>query len=561
MSVLDKVILGIQDGHDAAAAIVHNGRILSAISEERLQRIKSTGGFPAGAIEACLADAGLSKMDVDYVAVGGTRAVPVNMLGTMSSLSQRDMYRIQEELRRPYYYEQRSPSFSGLFPDYEPAGNVYYARDLVPLKETRELSESEKTALTDYRRQFIAEFMGLPTERIFLFDHHTCHAYYAYYASPFREGPVCALTMDAGGDGVYDSVNVFASDGAFTRLHASHDCIIGPLYTYVTLMLGMRPLQHEYKVMGLAPYAKEHVKRFSRETFLDYLQLDGIAFHRNPEVRDLFWHTKELLKHERFDGVAGGLQDFAEHFLVRWTRNAMAETGARNVTFSGGVSLNVKANKLLSEIDEINGLFVPPGAGDESLPIGAAWALMDHLNPRGDHRTSIEPLHDAYLGSDFDERDIDAFRAHPAVNNHFEEASGDVHRLVCEALIDGDVVAICRGRMEFGPRALGHRSLLADPRSRESVTKINEAVKGRDFWMPFAPSVLSEDIGHYFEGGANTALGYMTTCLDTTMAGRGDLPACLHPYDSTGRVHAVEASVCPDYHALISRFKIGRAHV
>lgn len=563
MGILDKVILGVHDGHDAAACIVQGGRILCAISEERPQRVKSVGGFPLGAIEACLAHTGLTRADIDHVALAGSLAVPLNMLGTLSTLTIPDYVRIQEELRYPHFHEGRDVSFSALFPDYRPRGNPYYPLDKVPLKETREMTPAELAALAEFRLDFVAEHCGVPRDKILTFDHHLCHAYYAYYAAPFRDEPVTVLTLDGGGDRLRDTVSLADETGKLTRLHASADCIVGLLYSIMTLALNMRPHEHEYKVMGLAPYAKEHVKKKTRETLIRFMELDGIKFTRNPEIKELYWTPKELLKCERFDGIAGGLQDFAEHFLTRWVENAIAKTGTGKVAYAGGVALNVKANRKIAALDGLESLFIPPGPGDESLPIGAAWALMDQLNPDGSHRAGIEPLPNGYMGPDFSSTEIERFRAHPNVRGRFEEVPGDPDLLVCDALAEGEIVALCRGRMEFGPRALGHRSLVASADSPDIVRRINETIKGRDFWMPFAPSILHEHIDDYLTHSGRADLSYMAVSTGSTELGREHIHAGLHPYDQTCRVQSVKREQAPDYHALLTRFheRTGRAGV
>jgi len=553
--VLDQVILGINDSHDASACLVQGGRILCAVAEERLQRVKSAGGFPANAIKACLEQTGLSLKDIDQVALAGTRAVPVNMIGTLSTFTIEDHLRLQEKKRYAKLYENRTVPFAEVFPRFKPKSNPHYPLDQLPFKDTAEMSREEKIQVQELRLEFIAKATGVPKERIHRFDHHSCHAYYGYYASRWRGEPVTALTLDGGGDGVYDSVNVFGRDGAFDRLHASHECLIGKMYSMITLALGMRPNEEEYKVMGLAPYAREHKKKGPREVLLNYMTLDGVVFKRNPEVRDLFFHTRDLMRQYRFDGIAGGLQDFAEHFLVRWVEAAVARTGARKVVFTGGVAQNVKANMLLAALDCVDGFFVPPGAGDESLSIGAAWALMDKLAPGGDHRTRIAPMDHGYLGPDFGPADVAAFADHPAVRARYRRLNGAAKQLAAEALARNEMVAVCQGRMEFGPRALGHRSILGNPTQAETVEKINNAIKGRDFWMPFAPSVMAEEIGRYLHEIDHTELRFMTCCLESREAGRSALAAGLHPKDKTARVHAVHRQHAPDYYEIIARFR------
>jgi carbamoyltransferase len=534
-NILGKLILGINDSHDSSACLVRNGEILCAVAEERIQRVKSASGFPAGAVRACLDHCGATLADVDYVAVAGNWGVPVNLIGLRSSCGIRDYIDIQEKVRRPYYYEGRRVALAELFPDFRPSNDVGYPLDKFPLKETWELGQEEIAKLQSLRLDYIGQFLSFPRDKIFTLDHHTCHAYFAYYSSAFRERRVAALTMDGGGDRIYDSVGVFDERGNYSRIRASHDCLIGPMYKWVTLLLGMRPGEHEYKLMGLAPYAKEHTKRRSREIFERLIQLDGIAFSKATDLKDLYWDVKDRLKYERFDGIAGGLQDAVESLLTRWVVGALATVGADHAVFAGGVAMNVKANKSILEQDAVKGLFVPPGAGDESLCIGAAWALMDHVNPSGDHRPKIGPLANAYLGPELDRADTEEFANHPLVRSKFRRCEGSPQDHVARALLNDEIVAVCQGRMEFGPRALGHRSIIANPGSLGSVRQINEAIKNRDFWMPFAPSILAGSIAEYLRDPGKMDLSYMTVCLESLPPAKKAIPAGLHAYDETAR--------------------------
>lgn len=552
--ILDKVILGINDSHDSSACIIRNGEILCALAEERIQRVKSASGFPMGAVKACLEYCGLELSDIDYVAVAGTWGVPVNLIGLRSTCTVKNYITIQEKIRKPFFYGGKRVSLSEIFPNYVPSNNVHYPLDVFPLKETWELTKDEIAALKRARIEYIAKFLQISEDRIFTIDHHTCHAYYAYYASSFRGDKVAALTMDGGGDRIYDSVGVFDPQGGYTRVHASHDCIIGPLYKWVTLILGMRPGEHEYKLMGLAPYAKEYTKRASRQIFETFLGLNGIKFYKNPEVGDLYWHVKEALKCERFDGIAAGLQDVVETLLTSWTVNALRETGADRAVFSGGVAMNVKANQQIIHHAEVAGFYVPPGAGDESLCLGAVWSLMDTLNPTGSHRSHIQPMKNAYLGPDFSQKDVDDFMDHPIIKSQFEKLDGNPLTHTAQALMNNEIVAVCQDRMEFGPRALGHRSIIANPSSREIIKKINEAVKNRDFWMPFAPSVMAEHVDELLDNPGNMDLSCMTVCLDSKDNAKKLILAGLHAYDNTARIHSVDKERSPRYYNLLKAF-------
>lgn len=551
----DLIIVGIQDSHDAAACITRNGTVLAAVAEERLLRIKSAGGFPAKAVEECLRISGLKKSDVDYVAVAGTRAVPVNLLSVASSLKINDYYRIQEKVRYPNFYEGKNIPLAEGVGAYKPTHDVHYDRKVMPLKETRELSENEKNVIASYRHSFIAEYFNLSKERVIFYDHHACHALYAMFSSPFREETVCSLTMDAGGDGVYDTVNIFDQKGLMKNIHRSHECLIGPLYTYITLLLGMRPCEHEYKVMGLAPYAKSYLKKSAYNSLSNMIVLDGFKFSRNPQYKDIFWAAKEALKTERFDGIAGGLQDLVEDLLTRWVEAALRKTQARKLVYSGGVALNVKANQKIAEIPGLEQLFIPPGCGDESLPMGAAWGLYAQLCREQNKTPEILPMESAYLGSKVTNSDVEHILDMPLIREKFVVVEGDPEISASQALADGHILAVCRDSMEFGPRSLGHRSLLADPRRPESVQKINEAIKGRDFWMPFAPSVLKEDANRYLDMPSTIDLRFMTCTVDSTAEGKATLVSCLHPYDGTARPQIVTQTNHSRYYDLIKKFK------
>jgi carbamoyltransferase len=551
MDILNKIILGICDTHDASATLVKNGKIICAIAEERVQRVKSVGGYPKGAIQACLDYAGIKMQEVDYVALAGNNAVPVNMLGTLSTFSMEDFVKIQEEVRKPQFYDDRNINISDVFPDYKPKGNPYYSLNDIPLKESKDLSSAERKHIKQYRLNFISKETGVSLDKIHTFDHHSCHAYYAYYASPFRGEKVVVITLDSGGDGIYESISIFDEKNNRKLLHASKNCIIGPIYSMVTLLLRMRPFEHEFKVMGMAPYAKEYTKRRAREIFSSLLQVKGIKFKRDFNLRDFYFHLGDLLKFERFDGIAGGLQDWVENTLKQWFKNIILETKTGKVIYSGGVALNVKANQSITEIDELESLFVPPGCGDESLSIGAVWLLMDKINTNGSHRSFIEPLKNGYLGNDFGQRELDDFDRHKVVREKYARLDGSPNELVANAIANNEIVAICRGRMEFGPRSLGHRSLIANPSSQDAVVKINEAIKGRDFWMPFAPSIIAERVEEFVNYNSKADLSYMTFTVNSKENAKKDLVATLHPYDHTLRLQSVSLDMSPDYYNLL----------
>ncbi|HCV33610.1 MAG TPA: hypothetical protein DGF10_02990 [Acidimicrobiaceae bacterium] len=548
------LVLGINDSHDASACLVQDGRLLVAISEERLQRIKSVGGFPAHAIRACFEVAGVTARDVDHVAIATEKLVPNNIHNVATTFSVSDYLKWQEDYYYPILFENKQVRLADVFPSYEPKGDLAYPISTIPFATTNEVGADVLDDIKHMRRQFVADHVGIDDARISFHRHHRCHAWYAYYTNPNRHQRMAIVTADAGGDGAYDSVHL-VENGLFREVTETRSNLIGKIYSSVTLLLGMRPNEHEYKVMGLAPYASEYHKQGPRNVFLDSLAVDGLKFKTNSEVRDHFFYFKDKLRIYRFDGIAGGLQDFVETRLCEWFENIGSELKTNHFAFNGGVANNVKANKRLIESARVDSFFVPPGPGDENLSIGAAYlAIYDQLGPEKAHEV-IRSNETAYWGPDVDQANKRTFSEHPFIKQYYRQINNVDLREVAKVLAAGEIVGLCNGRMEFGSRALGHRSLIADPSSQDSVRKINDLIKKRDFWMPFTPSVLDSSYDDYIVNPKSISSAFMTGCFDTTELGRKHLKGATHPYDYTARPQRVTEDTCPRYHALITAFK------
>jgi len=548
------IILGIQDSHDASACIVRDGELLVALGEERLQRIKGIGGFPHHAIESCLKATGISKKDIDHIAIATERIVPTNIHNISSTFKIEDFRRFNEEYYYPLLYENKKPKLIDIFPNYKPVGDLAYPIESVPFITTAELQGKEMEDIKQMRLEFTADYFDIDPSKISFYNHHRCHGLYAYYIKPNKPDKMVIVTSDSGGDRDYTSIST-VENGCFKLISHSRNSLIGKIYTAVTLLLGMRPNEHEYKVMGLAPYASEYNKNKTRQVFLDALKVEGIDFAKNPSMKDFFFHFRDQLKNYRFDGIAGGLQDFVEIRLSEWFTNIAKKTSIADFIFSGGVANNVKANKTISELDCINSLFVPPGPGDESLSIGAAYsAIYDKFGAK-EASSLIKPQINAYWGPDIDNKNHDQFKKESfIVNNYTREENCDFSK-IAKVLAQGEVVALFQGKMEFGSRALGHRSLIADPSNSESVRKINDLIKKRDFWMPFTPSVLDEAYDDYVINKKNNDSSFMTMTYNSTDLGRKHLKAAMHPYDYTIRPQKVTKDTYPTYYNLIGAFK------
>ncbi|MBF0422926.1 MAG: carbamoyl transferase [Magnetococcales bacterium] len=542
------IILGVNEGHNAGAALMVDGRLLAAISEDRPTRQTTRSGFPFQAIDECLALAGVAKRNIDRVALASTQLPPKYFWVPRESFSIRDFWREQNDYWKPRLYEGKHPSFLDVFRDRLDPSRFIYDPSLVH-------GEEDHAGMLTARLQHHQHYFGLPPERITVHDHHTCHAWYAFMVHPQRlEHDLLVFTADGAGDGVNGTVWSAARGQPLRELHRTNQCNIGRIYRYVTLLLGMKQFEHAFKTMGLAPYANPKYGREAYDVFAETLQNDGLGFSYRIKPKDHFFHFKEKLEGMRFDGIAWGIQKRTEELLSQWVGHGIRKTGIGHVAFSGGVAMNIKANKVVWERDDVQSLFVPPGSGDESLAIGAACKeTVDHAMVPAETITACRPMTSPYLGPEFDAAAIER-RLHRLGGLEGCSVRTVDHHHVANLLASGQVVGRFAGRAEFGQRALGNRSILADPRPREVVRTINEMIKQRDFWMPFASSVLAERLPDYVVNPKHLAADFMTLAFDSTPTGQRDMFGALHPYDLTSRPHVVHRHANPDYHALISAF-------
>ncbi|MBF0191486.1 MAG: carbamoyltransferase [Magnetococcales bacterium] len=542
------VILGIHDGHGASAALLVDGRLVAAMSEDRPTRLSTRSGFPFHSVERVLALAGLTMRDVDHIALSTLRLPPKYFFVPRENFSIADFWREQTHYWKPRLDGTGTPAYLEVFADrIDPARRIY--------DESLIAHEDDAEGMLKARLKHLQAYSGLPAERISVHDHHTCHAWYAYMTHPNRDRDLLVFTTDGGGDGANGTVWEGRDRGALRLLHRDAKCNIGRIYRYATLLLGMKQFEHAFKTMGLAPYANEKYGRIAYDVYAGTLQNHGLGFSYTTQPSDHFFWFKERLEGVRFDGIAWGVQRRTEELLSRWVQNGVGATGIGDVVMSGGVAMNIKANKVIWELPDVTSLFVPPGAGDESLAVGAACiAAAAHPTLEAEQVEHLRPFTTPYLGEDF--TDQQALRAIetggiPEGSRVRQAGAGEV----AELLAQGEVVARCAGRWEFGPRALGNRSILADPRNPHVVRQINEIIKQRDFWMPFASSVLEERADDYFINPKGLDARYMTLAFDSTPLGRKEMISGLHPYDHTSRPHVVSRAVNPDYHALISAFQ------
>jgi carbamoyltransferase len=521
------VVLGIHDGHNASVALLRDGRIELALQEERITRVKNQGDAPGGAVRAALALANAAVVSV---------AAPVVALnGHYMNYHQWQRETILRDYARCSRWGSR-------------------------LKQCFKTSAFDKA----YQRRRAAEraghlsAVGLSGRQLAPVEHHQAHAAAAYYTSPWgrTQEKVLVLTCDGSGDRLSATVSTGAG-GKLTRLAqvSEHDSI-GRLYALVTRWLGMCPLEHEYKVMGLAPYGSK-----ARGAVEVALALEGLF---EFPARALGWRRKKgvpsmyaayeflggLLEGQRFDWVAAGAQRFIERMLTRWVADAVRETGIGRIACAGGVFMNVKANLAVLELPEVERMFVFPSCGDESNSIGAACFAAAQ---RGE---AIEHLGAIYYGEAITDRDAETAMeaASPRAGLRFRWIPDIEKKIACE-LAQGRTVARAKGPAEFGARALGNRSILARADSTAAVRAINQAIKNRDFWMPFAPAVLSEHAERYYHKPKPVDSPYMMFAFRTRPERREALAGAQHAYDFTTRPQEVRREHNPDFHRLLEEYE------
>jgi carbamoyltransferase len=517
------LVLGIHDGHDAGACLLQDGKLLLHSSEERRRNSKNWAGVPEQSLKELFKRTGVSPSDVDLIALGSQLRTTFPTRG-----------------HKPVYSVLNFLSWAGRSHIGTKMGRWLLSR----LRKRKELMEC-------------MESMGMGNKTVVPFDHHLSHAATAYYFRPWQ-GPATVLTLDGAGDGLCATVN--KADGADINVVAQTPKFNSPaawMYSSITAHLGMRPYEHEYKLMGMAPYGdpdfigdghKESVADILRESF----GVEGLEF-RNKTGRiasGIQAYYKKRLYARRFDNVAAGCQLVFEEMMLKWVKNAIAATGVRKIATSGGAFLNVKANKLIRELPEVEAMYTFPASDDGGTPIGAA--LLGYVKLCKDK--GVEPQFDLpkdmYMGLGFE--DADCEKAAQASGLPYKKMA-NVADEAAQLLVDGKIIGRFSGREEVGPRALGNRSLLADARDLRVIRKLNFAIKQRDFWMPFAASVLEEDGPRYIKDLTGWAY-YMIEAFDTTEAGFNDLCAGTHPFDQTIRPQLVN-QLNPEYRDLIRAFK------
>lgn len=542
-------ILGISAlYHDSAAALVADGKVVAAAQEERFSRKKHDARFPRNAIAYCLAEAGISGDQLDYVV----------------------------------FYEKPFVKFERLLETYL----AYAPKGYQSFKMAIPLWLKEKLFQKNLLRKELQRFApNLDIESKLLFtEHHQSHAASAFFCSPFEEAAV--LTMDGVGEWATTSTGVGRGNRMtpLNEMHFPHS--LGLLYSAFTYYTGFRVNSGEYKLMGLAPYGEPtHVKKIL-DNVID-LKDDG-TFHLNMDYfnycvgltmtnarfEQLFGmparKADELLVEEHMN-IAASIQAVTEEIVLRLTRSLARDTGMTKLCLAGGVALNCVANGKVLREGSFKDMWIQPAAGDAGGSVGAALAAYYEFADKPRLVQKCDAMQGSYLGPQFSQTDVE--RRLSEAGARFQTVSdGDLIDRTADALVAQMAVGWHQGRMEFGPRALGARSILGDPRSPTMQKTLNLRIKYRESFRPFAPSVLREDAADWFQldadspymllvaGVANKLRRQMTDeerrlfGIDKLNVPRSSIPAVTH-VDYSARVQTVHQDTNPRFHALLSAFK------
>jgi carbamoyltransferase len=499
--------------HDSSACMVRDGELLFAVAEERLSRLKHDARFPTNAIEACLDFAQVTAAELDEVCFGWQSAGAV------------------------YRYDLKLYA-SGGWP-------LTYLNGLNSTRHFVSMWHQESGA-----KPFVRRFGGVKAHMRFV-DHHLAHAISAYGFSGYDDAAI--VVMD--GRGAWEATSIWRGRGGRIEhvLTIPYPNSVGVFYSEFTEYLGFQRNSDEWKVMGLAPYGEPGVKldEFIEPEAGPYrvhtklLQRDARGGFPGMTKRLGAARIPESEIEERHKNIARGVQDYCERAMTSVVRMAVEKTGSRNLCLAGGVALNSKANGKILASGIVDALFVQPAASDDGVALGAALApYLDHGG-----RLPSKAMRHVYLGPFFGDEAIEnALRTYKLRYTRLSDPAESA----AELLANGKIVGWFQGRMEFGPRALGSRSILADPRDPEMTTKVNNAVKFREWWRPFAPSFKKEAAADFLESATDSP--FMALTAQVREEKRRLIPGVVH-VDGSVRPQTVEKEINSLYWRLIDGFE------
>lgn len=529
-------ILGMHLSHNSAVCLMEDGRIVAAVQQERFDKIKNSRRFPKDAVDWVLRAFNLTPEQLDAVAIGGLEVLP-SSFEKEADTKPNDKLPLSTEVWRYIDYNHSN------------LRKFFYP---LAMKKRKQYTHRGREQL----KKTIFDTYGISESKLFFVDHHTCHAYSAYYGlrnSPNVEGLI--FTLDGEGDEACASVNKageMVERIATTQWYTS----LGYIYSQTTAFLGMKALEHEYKVMGLAPYAKSYFTDTYHRIFEPVIDVDtkNLMFTSKFPLNRFILHLRQYAVGERFDNIAAAVQHLTETVTTKWVMASIKKLGVHELYLGGGVFMNVKLNLKLSELDEVENIHPFPSCGDESNPIGACYYV--YINEFSKSSSSTKRIKELYLGPSYSNDSISTFIKDKDLKRKYHvDFYDDIEAEIASLLAKGNIVARVAGKSEWGARSLGNRAILGNPSSMKTFYKVNDQIKMRDFWMPFAPTVLKERAADYVINPKNVEAPYMIMGFHSTQQAQKDLIAAIHQADKTCRPQILEKEWNPSYYKIIKEFE------
>jgi len=511
------ITLGINDGHNAGAALIKDGEVIAAVQEERLCNVKNFSGVPELAIKEVFKIAKIHPHDINVIA--------------MVSLN-RVYAPLKEMPLRVKLFMRLSPLLHGH------SFSSFYVKILHKFRPMQKLN-----------RIFLS--LGISNKEIVFVEHQKAHAACAFYSTKHKKALV--FTADGAGDGLSSTVNIGVGN-KIRRIASStyYDSLSNVMYSEITRYLGMKPWEHEFKVMGMAPYGRAEYCINEIKKIIRINPKKPLEFQNTIGACGVYIQKKliKMLAGQRFDNVSAACQQYFDELMEKWVRAAIKKTDIHDVVFAGGSALNVKANKVIRDMPEVDSAFFYPASDDSGTPVGAALEAYNRYCEANGIKPVRKEVKDVYYGMEYSNDYVKDLLKKKGL---LKKASfiDNIDEEIGEMIAKGNIIARCTGRVEWGPRALGNRSILADPRDLKVIGKVNFAIKQRDFWMPFAVSILEKRMKDYLINPKFAP--YMIEAFDTTDK-VDDIIAGTHPFDKTARPQIVN-EWNPGYKKIIETFE------
>jgi len=562
------IILSLYEVHNAAAALSIDGQVVGAELEERITGKKNQMGLPIQSALSLMTRFSIDPGMIDFVYILN-RSFDLNGIANIA-LSRMSDYSVSDWYKENTYYwkpklidrEQVAESYFSLMNDHR--SSEPWSGHSIPYSFTDQLTDhivnNEAAKASELfnrsRKDVVSRLLHVRQEKIKFVEHFLTHHYHAFYSTQnINSAKDDSLIVHAEGDGgqFNHAISQFSEQHGIQIIAGTNKFGIGRLYQWMTLFLKMKPYAHEYKMMGLAPFSEHLIDPDTIESINSYFEVNEDSLLANKQIpKDFYYTFADILKFSRFDVVASTVQNIVEHNLTKLFSSLSKSYKVSSFYYGGGVAMNVKANKSIFDLNEVNCLTVPFAPADEGNVLGAC-----HYGFEKSFISSGKPLSlinengiSPYLGSCLNKDcDINEFK------NEFEiSTSHDVISKVANLLLNGYIGAIAKGQYEFGQRALGNRSIIGLPSTKGVVHKINTAIKMRDFWMPFAPSLIDIDASKVLSN-YNPNCPYMSSSCEVNPKYHDLMDGALHGADKTCRPHIVSKSDNPFYYELLLTIK------